>query len=302
MSNTWQQVSADCGSRGGRGFEPRRSPSYLQGAVRTYPVGPESCDGRTYNRLNADYEPMHALCRFFLSNSGPTHERGDRAMLPFLVNMSRLYELFVSEWLKAHLPDVVSLVPQERAYLDDTSGLYFDIDWSCVIPPQARSCASWIRSTRTPPHLPPTTSHRSSRTRRRWDARMPYWSTPVVYPSPSRHGWATSGCGLYPSPSRGTWTKRVIGSCARYWGMHRSRRKRQQLCLRSCQRISGNPARLGRGLKCRLTMFWASLPSKYAWNPSVGVAGGLVPPKQYLQTKNRSPRLMPSYFAATLTI
>ena len=49
-------------------------------------------------------------------------------MLPFLVNMSRLYELFVSEWLKAHLPGVISLVPQERAYLDETSGLYFDID------------------------------------------------------------------------------------------------------------------------------------------------------------------------------
>ncbi len=55
----------------------------------TCPVGPDSCDGRTYNRLNADYEPMHALCRFFLNNSGPTHERGDRPMLPFLVNMSR---------------------------------------------------------------------------------------------------------------------------------------------------------------------------------------------------------------------
>jgi 5-methylcytosine-specific restriction enzyme subunit McrC len=106
----------------------RRAYRTLQGAVQTYPVGPDSCDGRTYNRLNADYEPMHALCRFFLNNSGPTHERGDRSMLPFLVNMSRLYELFVSEWLSAHLPDRVSLVPQERAYLDETSGLYFDID------------------------------------------------------------------------------------------------------------------------------------------------------------------------------
>jgi 5-methylcytosine-specific restriction enzyme subunit McrC len=106
----------------------RRAYRTLQGAVQTYPVGPESCVGRTYNRLNADYEPMHALCRFFLENSGPTHERGDRSMFPFLVNMSRLYELFVAEWLKAHLPDVISLVPQERAYLDQTSGLYFDID------------------------------------------------------------------------------------------------------------------------------------------------------------------------------
>ena len=106
----------------------RRAYRTLQGAVQTYPVGPDSCVGRTYNRLNTDYEPMHALCRFFLENSGPAHERGDRSMLPFLVNMSRLYELFVSEWLKAHLPNSVSLVSQERAYLDGSSGLYFDID------------------------------------------------------------------------------------------------------------------------------------------------------------------------------
>jgi 5-methylcytosine-specific restriction enzyme subunit McrC len=96
--------------------------------VQTHPVGPESCVGRSYNRLNEDYEPMHALCRFFLENSGPAHGRGERSMLPFMVNMSRLYELFVSEWFIAHLPDVISLLPQERASLDGTSGLYFDID------------------------------------------------------------------------------------------------------------------------------------------------------------------------------
>jgi 5-methylcytosine-specific restriction enzyme subunit McrC len=42
--------------------------------------------------------------------------------------MVRLYELFVSEWLSAYLPDTIALVPQERAHLDDTSDLYFDID------------------------------------------------------------------------------------------------------------------------------------------------------------------------------
>ena len=30
--------------------------------------------------------------------------------------------------MSAHLPNIISLVPQERAYLDETSGLYFDID------------------------------------------------------------------------------------------------------------------------------------------------------------------------------
>ena len=100
----------------------RRAYRTLHRAVQTYPVGPESCTGRTYNRLNAAYEPMHTLCRFFLENSGLTHERGDRSMLLFLVNMPRLYELFVSAWLNTHLPDSISLVPQEKAYLDDTAG------------------------------------------------------------------------------------------------------------------------------------------------------------------------------------
>ena len=34
----------------------------------------------------------------------------------------------MSEWLKAHLSDAISLVPQEKAHLDGTFGLYFDID------------------------------------------------------------------------------------------------------------------------------------------------------------------------------
>lgn len=106
----------------------RRAYRTLHGAVQTQPLGPGTCTDRFYNRLNADYEPIHALCRFFLENTGPTHERGGRSMLPFMVNMPRLYELFVSEWLRVHLPSTVSLRGQEKADLDDKSGLYFEID------------------------------------------------------------------------------------------------------------------------------------------------------------------------------
>jgi 5-methylcytosine-specific restriction enzyme subunit McrC len=72
--------------------------------VTLQPFGPSDCVGRSYSRLNDDYQPMHALCRFFLEHSGPSHEMGDRTMLPFLVDMARLYELFVAEWLRAHPP------------------------------------------------------------------------------------------------------------------------------------------------------------------------------------------------------
>ena len=100
----------------------------LQGFAETQPLGPESCLGRNYDRLNADYEPMHALCRFFLENGGPTHGAGERAMLPFIVDMARLYELFVAEWLKANLPEGIVVRSQVPVDLDAASSLRFDVD------------------------------------------------------------------------------------------------------------------------------------------------------------------------------
>lgn len=82
----------------------RRAYQSLLGLVNPVPCNPNDCSDVLYNRLNQDYLPMHALCRFFLENSGPTHRIGDRSMLPFLLDMSRLYELFVAEWLKKNIP------------------------------------------------------------------------------------------------------------------------------------------------------------------------------------------------------
>jgi 5-methylcytosine-specific restriction enzyme subunit McrC len=92
----------------------RQAYHALQGFVRLQPSSPEDCVGRLYSRLNEDYQPLHALCRFFLDSSGASHERGDRMMLPFLVKMDLLYELFIAEWLKAHLPQNFLLKFQEQ--------------------------------------------------------------------------------------------------------------------------------------------------------------------------------------------
>ena len=63
------------------------------------------CIGRLYNRLNEDYEPMHGLCRFFLERMGPCQGRGERKMLPFVINMHQLFEEFVALWLAKKLRD-----------------------------------------------------------------------------------------------------------------------------------------------------------------------------------------------------
>jgi 5-methylcytosine-specific restriction enzyme subunit McrC len=98
----------------------RQAYHALQGFVTLQPTSSKACVGRLYNRLNEDYRPLHALCRFFLESSGASHERGDRTMLPFLVKMDRLYELFVAEWLKAHLPQHLLLKFQEQVNISKT--------------------------------------------------------------------------------------------------------------------------------------------------------------------------------------
>ncbi|XZN90829.1 MAG: McrC family protein [Microcoleus sp.] len=82
----------------------RKTFHALQGFVTLKPFKSEACVDRTYHRLNQDYQLLHALCRFFLDNTGPSHETGDREMLPFLINMANLYEQFVAEWLKPNTP------------------------------------------------------------------------------------------------------------------------------------------------------------------------------------------------------
>jgi 5-methylcytosine-specific restriction enzyme subunit McrC len=81
----------------------QRAYRLLTGQVTLAPFTAKQCRGRTYTRLNQEYAPLHALCAFFLDQSGPAHNAGDQTMIPFLVDMARLYEQFVAAWLKARL-------------------------------------------------------------------------------------------------------------------------------------------------------------------------------------------------------
>jgi 5-methylcytosine-specific restriction enzyme subunit McrC len=100
------------------GLGTERSLPAVRRAYRALPVTlrpfqAADCANRFYNRLNGDYRPLHALCRFFLEHSGPGHQSGEHLVLPFLVNMARLYEEFVAQWLKGHLPGNLSLRIQQ---------------------------------------------------------------------------------------------------------------------------------------------------------------------------------------------
>jgi 5-methylcytosine-specific restriction enzyme subunit McrC len=100
----------------------------LRNTVTLMPFFAVDCACRTYSRLNSDYEIMHKLCRFFLENTGPTHETGDRSMLPFLLDMSSLYESFVARWLKAHLDPRYTLSIQENRVIGVNNELRMVMD------------------------------------------------------------------------------------------------------------------------------------------------------------------------------
>jgi len=106
----------------------RKAHRELQGSVSPIPFSGQQVAGRNYTRLNEDYATPHALCRFFLEQSGPTHQLGDRKMIPFVVDMARLFERFVAAWLKENLPEHLTLTAQESLKLGEIKNVEFRID------------------------------------------------------------------------------------------------------------------------------------------------------------------------------
>jgi len=111
----------------------RQAYRALYGTISLVPYQAENCTGRSYHRLNQDYQTLHALCRFFLDQTGPSLQQGDRRMLPFLVNMNQLFERFVAAWLQVHqhqvlAPKGLQLEIQKKVYLSEDHFLHFTID------------------------------------------------------------------------------------------------------------------------------------------------------------------------------
>ena len=118
----------------------RQARRALQGFASTCAISAQRCVDRLYNRLNQDYEPLHALCRFFLEHTGPTHQLGDQRMLPILVNMGRLFELFVFEWLKKHLPSDLSIIQQETVTFNMGHQVTIKIDITITDDTTGKTC------------------------------------------------------------------------------------------------------------------------------------------------------------------
>lgn len=127
----------------------------LSGAVALTPTALANLSGRIYSRLNPDYRGLHTLCRFFLDHSGPQHHAGAQAMIPFLVEMARLFEQFVAEWLRGNLLEGVSLRVQERLEIGDSGDLFARADLVLYAQETGRALAVLDTKYKTPDHPAP---------------------------------------------------------------------------------------------------------------------------------------------------
>ncbi|MEM7594886.1 MAG: restriction endonuclease [Cyanobacteria bacterium P01_A01_bin.83] len=90
----------------------------LRQSVTLTPYNAKDCLTIKYNRLNQQYQQLHQLCRFFLDRTMPSYNSGNYQTLPFLINMARLYEKFVAQWLKINLPPQYKLKIKETIKVD----------------------------------------------------------------------------------------------------------------------------------------------------------------------------------------
>ena len=92
------------------------------------PFSAADCLNRLYTRVTEDYRPLHAICRFFLEQSGPTHRTGDHRMLPFLIDTATLFETFVVKWLQRNCGPDYGFYPQYKVEVGSKGGLSLHMD------------------------------------------------------------------------------------------------------------------------------------------------------------------------------
>jgi len=103
----------------------------LLGSVTLEQIDPNECLGRSYHRLNEDYQAMHRLCGLLLRYLGPGLHEGETHLLPFRVYMPTLFELFVFRWLKEHLEQrtpEIEVIPKLEAHMDSSFELKYEMD------------------------------------------------------------------------------------------------------------------------------------------------------------------------------
>jgi 5-methylcytosine-specific restriction enzyme subunit McrC len=94
--------------------------------LKAYPAN--AFDGRSYDRLNADYEPMHRICRLIVESSGPDLGEGEARFVPFRLDFPALFETFVARALGRELNPRWCVRPHVKRPVGRPAAFDADID------------------------------------------------------------------------------------------------------------------------------------------------------------------------------
>ena len=75
-------------------------------------------DRFNYHRLNAEYRPIHHMCRLFLEGASLSEDHGRFDFRTFLFDMNSLFESFVTKLLSGRAPVGVAIEAQSQHRLD----------------------------------------------------------------------------------------------------------------------------------------------------------------------------------------
>jgi 5-methylcytosine-specific restriction enzyme subunit McrC len=106
----------------------RRVRRDLAGAVSSRAIRPQDLVSCKYSRLTEDYRPLHALSRFFINHVGPKLDSGESEVMPFAVEMPKLFEEFVASWLNEHAPPILEFIPQYTLQMSANIDLKLRVD------------------------------------------------------------------------------------------------------------------------------------------------------------------------------
>jgi 5-methylcytosine-specific restriction enzyme subunit McrC len=87
--------------------------------VRPTALGPSAISRFRYNRFNEDYRQIHQLCRLFLEGSSLSENLGVWDSRTFLLDMNKLFEVFVTELLRTRARGRVRVVAQSALALGE---------------------------------------------------------------------------------------------------------------------------------------------------------------------------------------
>lgn len=88
----------------------------LRGMISHQKFSAQDCCDRYYDRLNQDYETLHALCRFFLEATSAGYQQGNHQSIPFLINIDKLYEKCVALAIARNLSRQDFLLKSQESY------------------------------------------------------------------------------------------------------------------------------------------------------------------------------------------